>query len=114
LVDSVPQVRPCHDDNKEEELVKKYECLFIIEPDAASERFDQVKTSIAQDIERYNGTVESVEEVGQRLLSYPIRHCTEGFYYLVRFDLAPESLGELRSRYQLNSDILRFLVSKTA
>jgi ribosomal protein S6 len=109
----MPRARRSHVDNQEEELVKKYECLFIIEPDAASERFDQVKTSITQDIERYNGTVDAVEEVGQRVLSYPIRHCTEGFYYQVRFALAPETIGELRSRYRLNTDILRFLISKT-
>jgi len=93
--------------------VKKYECLFIIEPDAASERFDQVKSSIAQDIERFSGTVDSVEEMGQRVLSYSIRHCTEGFYYLVSFSLDPLSISELRGRYRLNNDILRFLVSKT-
>jgi len=97
----------------EELLVKKYECLFIIEPDAASERFDQVKSSIAQDIERFSGTVDSVEEMGQRVLSYSIRHCTEGFYYLVSFSLDPLSISELRGRYRLNNDILRFLVSKT-
>lgn len=92
--------------------MKKYECLFIIEPDAASERFDQVKSSIAQDIERFNGSLDSVEEMGQRILSYPIRHATEGFYYLVTFSLDPASINDVRNRYRLNNDILRFLVSK--
>jgi ribosomal protein S6 len=89
--------------------VKKYECLFIIEPDAASARFDQVKTAITQDIERYQGIVGEAEERGQQSLSYPIRHCHEGFYYLLQFEIDPPNLQEIRSRYTLNSDILRFL-----
>jgi small subunit ribosomal protein S6 len=91
--------------------VKNYECLFIIEPDAASERFDQVKTAVAQDIERYQGAVGEADELGQRTLSYPIRHCREGFYYLVRFAIDPANLHEIRARYTLNNDVLRFLIT---
>jgi ribosomal protein S6 len=91
--------------------VKNYECLFIIEPDAASERFDQVKTTIAQDIERFEGSVGEAEELGQRTLSYPIRHCHEGFYYLLNFSIDPVALQEIRARYTLNSDILRYLIT---
>jgi small subunit ribosomal protein S6 len=91
--------------------VKKYECLFIINPDAASERFDQVKTAIRQDIERYQGVIEKIDELGQKTLSYAIKRCTEGFYYLVHFAVDPRAITEIRSRYRLNPDILRFLVT---
>ncbi len=91
--------------------MKTYEGLFIIEPDAASERFDQVKTTLAQDIERYKGSVIKAEELGQSTLSYPIKHCTEGFYYLLEFSVDPSALTEIRNRYRLNSDVLRCLIT---
>jgi len=91
--------------------VKKYECLFIINPDAASARFDQVKNAIRQDIERHHGAIEKAEELGQRVLSYSIKHCTEGFYFLVQFAVEPKAIADLRARYRLNADILRFLLT---
>jgi len=91
--------------------VKKYECLFIINPDAASERFDHVKTAIRGDIERYQGVIEKADELGQRALSYVINHCHEGFYYLLQFEIDPRAVGEIRTRYRHNQDILRFLVT---
>lgn len=90
--------------------MKKYECLFIIDPEAASERFDNVKTAIRQDVERVHGVLEKTEELGQRALSYAIKHCVEGFYYLVQFSTEPATLAEIRTRYRLNPDIVRFLL----
>ncbi len=91
--------------------MKKYEALFIIEPDAASERFDKVKNEISENIERVEGIVGESEELGQRELCYDIRHNKEGFYYLVKFTAKPGSINEVRDRYELNKDILRFLIS---
>ena len=91
--------------------MKKYECLFIINPDAASARFDQVKTAIRQDIERYQGIIEKADELGQKSLSYPVKRCTEGFYYLVHFAIDPRAIADIRGRYRLNTDILRFLLT---
>ncbi|MCK5852640.1 30S ribosomal protein S6 [bacterium] len=91
--------------------MKKYEALFIIEPDAASERFDKVKNEISDNIERVKGVVGECEELGQRQLCYDIRHNKEGFYYLVKFTVEPNVINEVRDRYELSKDILRFLIS---
>ncbi len=91
--------------------MKKYEALFIIEPNAASERFDQVKNTISQDLEKYNGTVGETKELGVKKLCYPIKRFTEGFYFLVEFNIEPNEIMEVRSRFKLNADIIRFLIS---
>ena len=90
--------------------MRKYECLFIVDPEAASARFDQVKTAIRQDIERFHGLLDKTEELGQRVLGYAVRHCREGFYYLVQFSVEPQAIMEIKARYRLNPDIVRFLV----
>ncbi len=91
--------------------MKKYEALFIIEPNAASERFDQVKNTISQDIEKYNGTIGEIKELGSKELCYSIKRFTEGFYFLVEFTIEPKEILEIRSRFQLNADIIRFLIT---
>jgi len=91
--------------------VKKYEALFIIDPNAASERFDNVKNTISQDLERFNGIVGETKELGVKELCYPIKRFTEGFYFLVEFTIEPKEITEIRSRFKLNADIIRFLVS---
>ena len=91
--------------------MKKYEALFIIEPDAASERFDQVKNEISGNIERVNGVVDETKELGQKQLCYEIKHHNEGFYYLINFSCDPALISEIRDRYELNRDILRFLIT---
>jgi len=91
--------------------VKKYEALFIIEPDAASERFDQVKNEISSTIERANGNISECEELGQKQLCYDIRHHKEGFYYLVKFSTEADVINKIRDRYEQNNDILRFLIT---
>ena len=90
--------------------MNKYECLFIINPDAASERFAQVTAGIAQEVERLGGKVEKTEEIGQKVLCYPIAHNNEGFYYQVNFELPPTAVSDLKRRFTLNADVLRYLV----
>ncbi len=91
--------------------MKQYEALFIIAPNAASERFDQVTNTISQEIERFNGAIGEVKEIGQRVLEYPIKRQNDGFYYLIEFTAEPKVIHDLRSQFQLNDDILRFLIT---
>lgn len=91
--------------------MKTYEGLFIIEPNAASERFDHVQTAIAQEIEQRGGTITATEELGQRSLCYAIKKRTEGFYYLLTFTIEAKVINEMRERFHRNTDILRFLVT---
>jgi small subunit ribosomal protein S6 len=54
--------------------------------------------------------LDKTEELGQRVLSYAIRHCREGFYYLVQFSVEPRAVLEIKARYRLNPDIVRFMI----
>jgi ribosomal protein S6 len=87
--------------------------LFIINPDAASERFAQVTETIEKDVQRFGGTIEKAEELGQKVLCYPIAHCNEGFYYLINFAMPPACISDFKRRCVLNADVLRYLIQAT-
>ena len=93
--------------------MNKYECLFIINPDAASERFAKVTETIEKDVQREGGTIDKAEEIGQKVLCYPIAHCNEGFYYLINFSMPPAGITSFKRRCTLNADVLRYLIQAT-
>ena len=92
--------------------MNKYEVLYVI--DAAME--DQARSElIAQFIELMtnNGaTVEKVDEWGKRRLAYPINFKNEGYYVLVNFTAAPEFPRELERNFEINENIMRYLVTR--
>lgn len=91
--------------------MKTYEGLFIIESNAASERFNHVQTTLADAITQHGGTVLSSQEMGQQSLCYPIKKQTDGFYYLMTFSLDPAHINAVRQQMFMVSDVLRFLIT---
>lgn len=92
--------------------MNKYEVLYVI--DAAME--DQARSElIAQfgELMTNNGaTVEKVDEWGKRRLAYPINFKNEGYYVLVNFTAAPEFPRELERNFEINENIIRYLVTR--
>lgn len=86
-----------------------YETVFILTPvlsDAqmkeAVEKFTKVLTD--------NGAAIVNEELwGLRKLAYPIQKKSTGFYTLVEFDAAPETIKKIETAYRRDERVLRFL-----
>ncbi|MBD5229843.1 MAG: 30S ribosomal protein S6 [Bacteroidales bacterium] len=86
-----------------------YETVFILTPvlsDAqmkeAVEKFTKVLTD--------NGAAIVNEELwGLRKLAYPIQKKSTGFYTLVEFDAAPETIKKLETAFRRDERVLRFL-----
>ena len=57
-------------------------------------------------------TVEKVDEWGKRRLAYPINFKNEGYYVLVNFTAAPEFPRELERNFEINENIMRYLVTR--
>ena len=89
--------------------MNNYETVFILTPvlsDAqmkeAVEKFTKVLTD--------NGAAIVNEELwGLRKLAYPIQKKSTGFYTLVEFDAAPETIKKLETAYRRDERVLRFL-----
>ena len=59
-----------------------------------------------------HGTVQSVDDWGERRFAYPIQKQTEGYYTLINFESTPDFTAELDRRYQITDGILRTLIVK--
>ena len=86
-----------------------YETVFILTPvlsDAQMKEEVEKFTKVLTD----NGAAIVNEELwGLRKLAYPIQKKSTGFYTLVEFDAAPETIKKLETAYRRDERVLRFL-----
>ncbi len=99
--------------------MKKYEALFIIKPDLKDEEKAGVMKALKDQVVKHRGTVTADQVWAERRrLAYdlfPIGGGTrfkEGMYYLMNFESPGTELSALKAVYNLNENILRFLILK--
>ena len=89
--------------------MNKYETIFIINSELDEE-------SINANIERFktiiesNGEIESIEEWGNRKLSYLIKDKSEGYYVLINHSSPPDFPRELERVFRITDSILKFII----
>ena len=89
--------------------MNKYELALIvsakIEDDARAAVVERAKEYIA----RFGGTVTEVEDWGKKKLAYDIQKMSEGFYYFIQFEAAPEVPAQIEQSVRIMDHVLRFL-----
>ena len=88
-----------------------YEAVYILDPSLNEEQIAALVEKFNKIVET-NGTVTEVNEWGKRRLAYPINFKNEGYYVLVNFSAAPEFPRELERNFEINENIMRYLVTR--
>ena len=87
----------------------KYETVFIVDSSMGEEKVSAVvekfKNLIAE-----NGTVEKVDDWGNRKLAYPINDLLEGHYTLINFESSSDFPAELDRVYNITDGVIRSLI----
>ena len=91
--------------------VNVYEGLFILNADAYARNPEDVSSAIAKTIESLGGTVRVSRLWDERKLAYPIKNHRRGAYWLTYFRLDTAQLAELNRQFQLNGNVIRFLIT---
>jgi small subunit ribosomal protein S6 len=90
-------------------LLNKYETIFIVDSELDEESLRAVIEKF-KDMIGANGQLESIEEWGNRRLSYPVKDKNDGFYVLVNYSAPPEFPRELERVFKITDGILKFLI----
>ena len=88
--------------------MRKYEMLVIL--DASTENQSDEILKIEELLKNLGGNVTKTDAWGKRVLAYPIRKKTEGYYVLFNFELEPAQTFELRRVLGLRQNVYRQLV----
>ncbi|MBR4110704.1 MAG: 30S ribosomal protein S6 [Clostridia bacterium] len=92
-------------------MQNNYETIMIINS-AMEEAAIKSAVEKIKDLISANGTVESVEEWGNKKLAYPVKKHSEGYYVLVNFSSNPEFIDELERVYNITDEVLKHIVIK--
>jgi small subunit ribosomal protein S6 len=88
--------------------MRKYETIFILQPELNEDDIKSV-TAKAQDvISSYKGECFRMDDWGIRKLAYPIKKSARGRYYYLRFDGDSALIAELERRLRLDDKVLRY------
>ena len=91
---------------------RKYELMYIVKPDEDPERISSLVSRFRDLIEELGGTVENLDEWGDRRLAYEIDDYFDGYYVVVEY-LADETLNqELDRRIGLDEAIMRSMITR--
>jgi len=94
----------------EERALRDYELVYIISPEVAEDALEGVINNVSQFITARGGVVTSVEPWGRRRLAFPIKHFSEGYYVLARFQMDPAAGKELEANLEMSEGVIRHLL----
>lgn len=92
--------------------MRRYETMFIIDPNLETEAVNELVESFKGIIQNEGGQVDRVDEWGKRKLAYPIKKQKEGYYFLMEFTASPETAQELDRVFKITNGLLRYLIVK--
>jgi len=88
----------------------KYELGVVVRADLEEDNFRAEMDRVKGLIERFNGTIEKVDEWGRRKLAYPIQKLTEGMYTFVTYTSGDgKTPREVEDRLNIMENVLRYL-----
>ena len=89
--------------------MNKYETVIIMSNEVSDEKRKEVLNKVKDQIIK-NGKIDSVEELGERVLAYEIKKHKKAYYYVINFELQAEEIAELERLYRITDEILKFIV----
>ncbi|MDP6685758.1 MAG: 30S ribosomal protein S6 [Candidatus Omnitrophota bacterium] len=91
--------------------MRKYEAMLIFKSDLSKEGLEKLVTQVKGAIEKNKGSISQSREWGKQRLAYPIKKYKEGLYYIVNFNIEPDSISKIKRAFSLNESILRALIT---
>jgi len=88
--------------------MRKYETIFILQPELGEDDIAVVTGKVQDVITSYKGELHRMDDWGVRKLAYSIRKCARGRYYYVRYDGVASMIAELERRLRLDEKVLRY------
>jgi small subunit ribosomal protein S6 len=90
-------------------MMRIYENLFIVKPDATEEEIDHLIEQMSKNVTNAGGTVDKVDKWGKRRLAYRVEKYREGNYILLQFTAGPETVMEFERRMRVQDSVIKYI-----
>lgn len=91
------------------EVIRPYEGIVIVHPDATEEDQKNLFRKNSQIIKDHKGDVNSLETWGSRHLGNPIKKIKKATYFHTTFTANNETVAELERTMRINDKVLRYM-----
>ncbi len=92
--------------------MKKYELIYITDPEKSDEQVEAVIGEIKAFIEKESGTVDLVEQWGKRKLAYAVKKNRYGFYTLIHYSCPPDINSKVELHLKHNESVIKYITLK--
>ena len=92
--------------------MNQYETVFILTPVLSDEQMKEAVEKFKGVLTNAGAEIISEENWGLKKLAYPIDKKTTGFYELIEFNAAPETIKTLETQYRRDERVIRYLTVK--
>jgi small subunit ribosomal protein S6 len=89
--------------------MNNYETVFILTPVLSDDQMKDTVTKFTKILKDNGSKIINEESWGLKKLAYPIQHKSTGFYNLVEFEAAPETINKVETEFRRDEKIMRFL-----
>jgi small subunit ribosomal protein S6 len=93
--------------------MRRYELIFIVQPELSDEETKAVSDRYLQIITAQKGIIIKTEDWGKRRLAYDIKKQSRGTYILVDFYGPGSMIREIERNLKIDDNILKFITVKT-
>ena len=91
------------------ELTRKYELVAIVDAKSTNEAKESIRKEVTDLINKRGGKViNSQVWLEKHKLTFQIKKCSEGTYYVINFEGKSDIINKIRPNLKLNEKILRF------
>ena len=90
------------------EVLRKYEGIIIMHPDATDDEQKALFRRNREIIQGFSGNIHHLDTWGKRKLGNPIDRLTRGNYFHVTFEATGKAIAELERTMRINDRVLRF------
>lgn len=91
--------------------MKNYETVFILTPVLSDDQMKDAVLRFKKVLTDNKAKVVNEELWGLKKLAYPIQHKSTGFYVLIEFEAAPETIDALETEFRREEKVMRFLTT---
>jgi small subunit ribosomal protein S6 len=94
---------------KVETLIRPYESVIIVHPDATEEDQKALFKRNQSIIKSFKGEISNIDFWGKRKLANPIDKHQRAYYFHTLFTATPDAIAELERTMGINDKVLRFM-----
>ena len=91
--------------------MKNYETVFILNPVLSDDQAKDTVDKFVKVLTKAKASVINVEQWGLKKMAYPIQKKSTGFYNLLEFTAAPETIQTLETEFRRDESVMRFLTT---